>query len=62
MGGATWSSLQRGGADTNPDWYYNLRAHPEARIEVGDDAFDVVAGDGRKTPIRLMKVRRRTNS
>ena len=33
----------KGGADTNPDWYHNLRAHPEARIEVGDDTVDVTA-------------------
>ena len=25
----------KAGADTNPDWFHNLRAHPEARIEVG---------------------------
>jgi F420H(2)-dependent quinone reductase len=25
----------KGGADTNPDWYHNLRAHPDAVIEVG---------------------------
>jgi deazaflavin-dependent oxidoreductase (nitroreductase family) len=33
----------KGGADTNPDWYHNLRAHPGARVEVGDDTFDVTA-------------------
>ncbi|MEX2274735.1 MAG: nitroreductase family deazaflavin-dependent oxidoreductase [Actinomycetota bacterium] len=33
----------KGGAPTNPDWYHNLLAHPRARVEVGDDAFDVVA-------------------
>ncbi len=25
----------KGGADTNPDWYYNLKAHPDVKIEVG---------------------------
>lgn len=25
-----------GGADRNPDWYYNLKAHPEVTIETGD--------------------------
>jgi deazaflavin-dependent oxidoreductase (nitroreductase family) len=24
------------GSDRNPDWYWNLRAQPHARIEVGD--------------------------
>jgi deazaflavin-dependent oxidoreductase (nitroreductase family) len=33
----------KGGADTNPDWYHNLRAHPEARIEVGNESLDVTA-------------------
>ena len=31
----------KAGADTNPDWVHNLRANPEARIEVGVDAYDV---------------------
>lgn len=30
----------KGGAPTNPDWYYNLLAHPEATIEVGTQNFD----------------------
>ncbi|MCL2393376.1 MAG: nitroreductase family deazaflavin-dependent oxidoreductase [Acidimicrobiaceae bacterium] len=33
----------KGGAPTNPDWYFNLLAHPRTTIEVGDDTFDVVA-------------------
>lgn len=33
----------KAGADTNPAWYHNLRAHPETRIEVGDDTIDVSA-------------------
>ncbi len=31
----------KGGADTNPDWYYNLQAHPDVKIEVGDDIIEV---------------------
>jgi deazaflavin-dependent oxidoreductase (nitroreductase family) len=31
------------GADNNPAWYWNLRAHPDASIEVGDDRVDVRA-------------------
>src|SRR5215470_3525745 len=30
-------------ADTNPDWVHNLRANPQAHIEVGTDAYDVTA-------------------
>ena len=33
----------KAGADTNPDWFYNLIAHPEARIEVGTETLDVTA-------------------
>ena len=33
----------KGGADSNPDWYYNLRAHPDFSIEVGDDKMEVHA-------------------
>jgi deazaflavin-dependent oxidoreductase (nitroreductase family) len=33
----------KAGADTNPDWYHNLRAHPEARVEVGAETFEVTA-------------------
>jgi deazaflavin-dependent oxidoreductase (nitroreductase family) len=35
----------KGGAPTNPAWYWNLKAHPEARIEVGTDTIDVVASE-----------------
>ena len=31
------------GADKNPAWYWNLKANPDARIEVGDDIVDVHA-------------------
>jgi deazaflavin-dependent oxidoreductase (nitroreductase family) len=33
----------KGGADTHPDWYYNLRAHPDVQIEIGDETIDVRA-------------------
>ena len=33
----------KGGASTNPDWYHNLRANPDATIEIGTEKFDVVA-------------------
>lgn len=33
----------KAGAPTNPAWYHNLVANPEAKIEVGDDTIDVVA-------------------
>ena len=33
----------KGGADTNPDWYYNIKAHPDVQIEVGDETIDAHA-------------------
>ncbi len=31
----------KAGADTNPDWVYNLRANPRAHVEVGTESYDV---------------------
>ena len=33
----------KAGAPTNPDWYYNLRAHPDAEIELGRETVPVRA-------------------
>ncbi len=33
----------KAGAPTNPDWYYNLKAHPDVIVEVGDDTIPVRA-------------------
>jgi len=33
----------KGGADTNPDYYYNLKAHPDVQIEVVDETINVRA-------------------
>jgi deazaflavin-dependent oxidoreductase (nitroreductase family) len=32
-----------GGAPKDPAWVHNLRANPKARIEIGSEAYDVVA-------------------
>ncbi len=29
----------KGGAPTNPDWYYNVLAHPDVTLEVGTEQF-----------------------
>ena len=29
----------KGGAPTNPSWYYNLKAHPEVTVEIGGEKF-----------------------
>ena len=31
----------KAGADSNPDWYHNLTAHPRATVEVGTETFEV---------------------
>ncbi len=33
----------KGGAPTNPDWYHNLVANPDTRIEIGSESYDVTA-------------------
>jgi deazaflavin-dependent oxidoreductase (nitroreductase family) len=33
----------KAGAPEHPAWYHNLMAHPETRIEVGDDTYEVTA-------------------
>jgi len=42
----------KGGAPTNPDWYYNLVANPRTIIEIGTERYDVIArvatGDERR--------------
>jgi len=44
----------KGGAPTNPDWYYNLLAHPQTVVEVGTETIPVVAhvaDDAERAPI-----------
>jgi deazaflavin-dependent oxidoreductase (nitroreductase family) len=36
-------SASMGGMDWNPAWYHNLKANPQAKIEVGDKTFNVNA-------------------
>ena len=33
----------KGGAPTNPDWYYNLRANPDTVAEIGSETVPVTA-------------------
>lgn len=33
----------KAGSDTNPAWVHNLRANPQAHVEVGTDSYDVTA-------------------
>src|SRR5947209_8257104 len=33
----------KGGAPTQPDWYHNLRTHPQVTVEVGDETYEATA-------------------
>jgi deazaflavin-dependent oxidoreductase (nitroreductase family) len=35
----------KAGAPTNPDWFHNLKAHPDVKIEAGSETIDVVASE-----------------
>lgn len=44
----------RAGAPSNPDWYYNLAAHPDTTVEMGTDTVRVrarVANPDEREPI-----------
>jgi len=43
--GGWYVFASKAGADTNPDWYHNLKANPETQIEVGDELIDVRASE-----------------
>ena len=43
VGDALAVFASKGGAPTNPDWYHNLRANPDVKVEVGTDTIDVRA-------------------
>jgi deazaflavin-dependent oxidoreductase (nitroreductase family) len=35
----------RAGSPTHPSWYLNLRAHPEATVQIAGEVFKVMARD-----------------
>jgi deazaflavin-dependent oxidoreductase (nitroreductase family) len=43
--GTIYVFASKGGAPSNPDWYYNLKAHPQVHVEFGDEAFDATASE-----------------
>jgi deazaflavin-dependent oxidoreductase (nitroreductase family) len=42
----------KGGADRNPDWYYNLLANPIVTVELGTEQFQARATAVREEPER----------
>ena len=41
--GRLYVFASKGGAPTNPDWYYNVVAHPEVEVEYKTEKFSAVA-------------------
>jgi deazaflavin-dependent oxidoreductase (nitroreductase family) len=37
----------KAGAPTNPDWYHNLVAHPQAKAEIGTETVSVTAREAK---------------
>ena len=53
----------KGGAPTNPDWYYNLLANSRATIEVGNERLEVTAepaGPAERERLWAMVIERNT--
>ncbi len=44
LDGDAWAIFgSKGGAPTDPDWFHNLKANADAKVEVGTQTFDVKA-------------------
>jgi deazaflavin-dependent oxidoreductase (nitroreductase family) len=41
--GTIYIFASKGGAPSNPDWYYNLLAHPDVQVEFGTDTYAATA-------------------
>ena len=43
LDGNRYVFASKSGADSNPDWYHNLVAHPEVTVEVGAETYPATA-------------------
>jgi deazaflavin-dependent oxidoreductase (nitroreductase family) len=43
LGGHRYVFASKAGADTHPDWYHNLLAHPSVDVEVGTETYTATA-------------------
>jgi len=43
LDGHRYVFASKAGADTDPDWYRNLVAHPDVVVEVGTDTYEAAA-------------------
>ena len=42
-GGDTYVFASKGGMPTHPDWYHNLVANPQVKVEAGTETYDATA-------------------
>lgn len=60
-GGRLYVFASKAGADSNPDWFYNLVANPEVTVELGGEPFVataiVIQGEERNQVWELMASR-----
>ncbi|NIR38357.1 MAG: nitroreductase family deazaflavin-dependent oxidoreductase [Actinobacteria bacterium] len=42
-GGRIFVFASKGGSDSHPDWYHNLKANPAVRVEIGTDTVPAAA-------------------
>ena len=42
LDGHRYVFASKAGADTNPDWYWNLVAHTDVTVEVGTETYEAV--------------------
>jgi deazaflavin-dependent oxidoreductase (nitroreductase family) len=43
LDGGRYVFASKAGADSHPDWYYNLVANPTVTVEVGSETYDATA-------------------
>jgi deazaflavin-dependent oxidoreductase (nitroreductase family) len=43
LDGRRFVFASKAGADTSPDWYHNLVAHPRVTVEVGSETYEATA-------------------
>jgi deazaflavin-dependent oxidoreductase (nitroreductase family) len=54
VGDALAVFASKSGAPTNPDWYHNLKANPDVKVEVGTDTINArarILDDDEREPI-----------
>jgi len=61
LDGHRYVFASKAGADTHPDWYHNLVAHPEITVEAGTETYRATAvpvAEPRRTEVYAEQARR----